>query len=72
KYLDGKGRMALIYPRTEVFQLPLDRFDFGGGLSLDVLPFDLDKERLLGMEGLGLPYRPVRLLDIAVLGDGIE
>lgn len=61
KYLGGTGRMALIYPRTEKFQSPLDAFDFGGGLSLEVLPFDLDQERLLGVESLGLTHRPMRL-----------
>lgn len=61
KYLGGTGRMALIYPRTETFQSPLDAFDFGGGLSLEVLPFDLDQERLLGVERLGLTHRPMRL-----------
>ncbi|MFG6468380.1 McrC family protein [Roseateles sp. BYS87W] len=57
KYLGGAGRMALIYPRTESFQSPLDTFDFGGGLSLEVLPFDLDQERLLGIERLRLARR---------------
>ena len=61
KYLGGAGRMALIYPRTESFQSPLDAFDFGGGLSMEVLPFDLDQERLLGVERLGLTHRPMRL-----------
>ena len=61
KYLGGTGRMALIYPRTEKFQSPLDAFDFGGGLSLEVLPFDLDQERLLGVERLELKHRPMRL-----------
>lgn len=61
KYLGGTGRMALIYPRTETFQSPLDAFDFGGGLSLEVLPFDLNQERLLGVERLGLTHRPMRL-----------
>lgn len=61
KYLAGAGRMALIYPRTEAFQSPLDAFDFGGGLSLEVLPFDLDQERLLGIERLGLAHRGLRL-----------
>lgn len=61
KYLRGEGRMALIYPRTEAFQQALAPFDFGGGLSMEVLPFDLDQERLLGVERLGLTHRPVRL-----------
>lgn len=61
KYLGGTGRMALIYPRTETFQSPLDAFDFGKGLSLEVLPFDLNQERLLGVERLGLTHRLMRL-----------
>lgn len=61
KYLGGTGRMALIYPRTETFQSPLDAFNFGSGLSLEVLPFDLHEERLLGVERLGLRHRPERL-----------
>lgn len=61
KYLGGTGRMALIYPRTETFQSPLNAFDFGDGLSLEVLPFDLDQERLLGLERLGLTHRTMRL-----------
>ncbi len=61
KYLGGTGRMALIYPRTETFQSPLDVFDFGNGLSLEVLPFDLDQERLIGVERLGLTPRLIPL-----------
>lgn len=61
RYLGGTGRMALIYPRTETFQSPLDAFDFGDGLSLEVLPFDLDQERLPGVERLGLTHRTMRL-----------
>lgn len=65
KYLAGAGRMALIYPRTEAFTAPLAPFDFGGGLSLEVLPFDLDGECLLGMERMGLPQRPLRMAAMA-------
>jgi len=57
KYLSGKGRMALIYPRTDAFNEPLPPFDFGGGLTLAVLPFDLEKEHLIGVETLGLTWR---------------
>lgn len=60
KYLAGAGRMALIYPRTETFQKALDSFNFDDSLNLDVLPFDLDQERLLGVERLGLAQRPAR------------
>lgn len=57
KYLQGSSTMALIYPRTEAFSVPLAPFDFGGGLSLRVLPFDLDKEQLLGADEFELPWR---------------
>ncbi|MCX2862267.1 McrC family protein [Paucibacter sp. PLA-PC-4] len=62
KYLGGAGRMALIYPRTETFRNPLAPFDFGGGLSLEVLPFDLDLECLAGLERLDLPQRRGRMV----------
>lgn len=55
KYLNGSGRMALIYPLDARFQAPLPPFDMGGGLVLEVLPFDLDNEQLVGFEQLGLP-----------------
>ncbi len=57
KYLNGQGQMALIYPRTDTFTAPLAPFDLGGGLTLVVLPFDLDEEALIGAERLGLPFR---------------
>jgi 5-methylcytosine-specific restriction enzyme subunit McrC len=55
RYLGGAGNMALIYPRDAGFRMPLPPFDMGGGLRLDVLPFDLNEERLLGVERIGLP-----------------
>lgn len=57
KYMAGQGQMALIYPRTDSFEVPLAPFDFGGGLTLMVLPFDLDKEVLIGAECLDIPWR---------------
>lgn len=49
RYLPGEGEMVLIYPRTERFSQPLEhyRFDNGGNLTLWVLPFDLQKQRLV-------------------------
>jgi 5-methylcytosine-specific restriction enzyme subunit McrC len=55
KYMHGIGRMALIYPKTRHFSSPLAPFDFGGGLELYVLPFDLDQERLIGSARIGIP-----------------
>ena len=54
KYLQGHGELVLIYPRREAFQQALPPFDFGGGLRLWVLPFDMDAERLLDSDLLSL------------------
>lgn len=62
-YLQGCGQMMLIYPRWARFQSPLLPFDFGGGLSLHVLPFDLENDVLLGADGTDLP-----MLAEAVMG----
>lgn len=40
KYLGGKGRLTLIYPKWRRFTKPL-AFDLGDGMGLDVVPFDL-------------------------------
>lgn len=42
RYLGGHGRMALVYPRTSRFREPLETFFFDDGLSLDVIPLDLE------------------------------
>jgi 5-methylcytosine-specific restriction enzyme subunit McrC len=59
KYLNGEGKLILIYPKTEKFDKPIeDKFVFsekGEGLHLYVLPFDIsdscdDSKRLLHSE----------------------
>jgi 5-methylcytosine-specific restriction enzyme subunit McrC len=47
-YLDGKGEVVLIYPRTDVFQRALPVFEFPktSGLRLWVLPFCLKTRNL--------------------------
>lgn len=57
KYLKGQGELVLIYPRRAVFQQALPLFDFGGGLTLRVLPFDLDNNCLVDAQCTGLPLR---------------
>ena len=47
KYLNGKGDLFLIYPRHNEFLNPLPVFEFGGGLNLWVVPFDLDYDVLI-------------------------
>ncbi|KFL37227.1 McrC family protein [Arenimonas donghaensis] len=46
RYLDGKGTLVLVYPRTATFQAPLDDFVFDAQLRLVVAPFDLEEGRL--------------------------
>ncbi|MBF7731397.1 McrC family protein [Pseudomonas sp. N040] len=55
KYLGGMGELVLIYPRWAPFQVALPLFDFGGGLTLRVLPFDLERECLVDVELTSLP-----------------
>jgi 5-methylcytosine-specific restriction enzyme subunit McrC len=47
KYLQGQGKMMLIYPKTAAFTKPLPVFDYGNDLRLWVVPFDLKAEKLL-------------------------
>jgi len=47
RYLEGSGELLLVYPRTERFREALPRFRMGAGLRLQVVPFDLDEDRLL-------------------------
>jgi 5-methylcytosine-specific restriction enzyme subunit McrC len=54
RYMGGRGNMALIYPRSASFREPLAPFDFSSKLCVHVLPFDLDEEKLIGWEALGL------------------
>lgn len=55
KYLKGQGELILIYPRREVFRRALPIFDFGNGLTLRVLPFDLEAGELIDAEVTNLP-----------------
>ena len=47
RYLSGKGQLVLVYPGTETFSAPLERFDLEDGLWLDVVPLDLESGRLV-------------------------
>lgn len=55
KYLDGKGELILIYPLRAAFSEPLPVFEYSQQLSLWVLPFDLERGRLVGCQRTGLP-----------------
>lgn len=57
KYLDGRGDMALIYPRSARFTRAMAPFHFSPELRLHVLPFDLGADILIGDAALGFPRR---------------
>ncbi|EPJ95156.1 McrC family protein [Pseudomonas psychrophila] len=58
KYLpDGKGELVLIYPKRSVFGTALPVFDFGGGLTLRVLPFNLESAKLVDGKLTSLPMK---------------
>ena len=54
KYLNGTGDLFLIYPQTKSFTKALPPFRFADGLTLWVVPFDLDLDLLVTAPG-GLP-----------------
>lgn len=56
KYLNGTGDLFLIYPQTKSFSEALPPFRFAEGLTLWVVPFDLDRDILVDAPG-GLPLR---------------
>lgn len=47
KYLDGVGQLALIYPMSSNFNVPVGPFQFSENMTLWALPFDLSSKRLL-------------------------
>ena len=54
-------RWQLIYPKWDKFSDPIGPFDFGGGLRLWALPFDLDEPaggELLYHQMLNLQLKP--------------
>ena len=59
KYRSSEGvpRLVLIYPYWSGLQRALPVFDYGDGMNLWVLPFDLDADRLLDAATVGIPLR---------------
>jgi len=51
-------KLVLIYPYWAGLQVSLPVFDYGAGMNLWVLPFDLHTERLVDAAAAGLPLRP--------------
>jgi 5-methylcytosine-specific restriction enzyme subunit McrC len=58
RYLDGKGQMVLIYPKTKDFSKALPEFEFSKNLKLWAVAFDLEKGRIVE-EGLPDYLKPV-------------
>lgn len=54
RYLGGCGDLFLVFPRSEGFHRPLERFEFSDTLRLWVVPFDLDSDCLLLPECPGM------------------
>jgi len=55
KYLESKGEMVLIYPKTREFPAPLKPFFFSPELILHVWPYDLENDILMVSEVHSLP-----------------
>ena len=53
----GTPKLVLIYPYWSRLKKALPAFDYGEGMSLWVLPFDLDNERFIDAEAAGLPLQ---------------
>ncbi|WP_213876352.1 McrC family protein [Pseudomonas sp. dw_358] len=50
KYLAGEGDLILIYPTSGSFQAALPDFNYSSTLRLQVLPFDLESQCLVGFD----------------------
>lgn len=59
KYRNGTDvtKLALIYPYWSGLKKALPAFDYGQGMSLWILPFDLENDRLLDADVAGIPLR---------------
>lgn len=57
RYLEGKGDMMLIYPKTAAFSKSLPCFYFSDELRLWVVPFDLETGKLLEDETAFCPVQ---------------
>lgn len=57
RYLGGQGEMVLVYPASKTFTAALPVFDFGKGLRLWALPFDLDAGCIVDVRLASLPLR---------------
>lgn len=56
RYLRGHGQLVLVFPKTANFPAPLQPFDFGDGMRLDVIPLDLDSGKFVVSEPGQFPW----------------
>ncbi|WP_409420819.1 McrC family protein [Pseudaeromonas sp. ZJS20] len=61
KYRQGQGALVLIYPKTDNFTKPLKPFTFSDELELQVWPFDLENDELLGLSNCSIPLEFTRI-----------
>lgn len=54
---DGAPKLVLIYPYWSGLREALSAFNYGDGMSLWVVPFDLDNDRLLDGDVTGIPLQ---------------
>lgn len=58
RYLNGRGQMLLIYPKTKTFSTTLGPFEFSRDLKLWAVPFDLEAGRVVEV-GMPDDLKPV-------------
>ncbi len=68
KYMDGKGNLALIYPKHSNFSQPLPRFSYSDDLHLWVIPFDLEQEYLVEGEWIQFLSPQAESKDVEMAG----
>lgn len=56
RYLDGKGDVFLVYPKSATFSEILPMFRYSEDLRLWVVPFDLEKGAIVGAHRTALPF----------------
>jgi len=56
RYMDGKGKLFLVYPRTDDFEKSRE-FDFHNGMTLRTIPFDIDSATFDLEDIVALPLR---------------
>ncbi|MCL5501187.1 McrC family protein [Escherichia coli] len=72
KYLNGKGEMVLIYPKTRDFPAPLKPFVFSPELILHVWPYDLESDKLVASAVHSLPLLIPPNGSLALINNGAE